>query len=382
MQANRANQQDLISRLHRTEGYLASDPSNVELLARAIDLSLEAHDLDRAAGHAEHARAHHPADPYLQCRYGHVLLAQGKASEAAPVFSGLLDAHPDVHLAYGLAACQLAGGAWADALATLAPYRDDPSLPPEAVSLMVRALHQLGDYAAGAALVEAWQEALQDHPDFCAAAGLFCLDAGQFDRAAALAERAMAAGQHSLEVLVTSATVALGRTDAELARQRFKEALAMNPSEGRSWSGLGMASMLGGDMAGAALQFEQAVRFMPAHIGSWHALGWCKLFAEDLDAAEDAFSAALAIDRNFGETHGALAVVAAHRGLSERARAGIEVALRLDAQCLSARYAEMALNGQLADPERFKAIALRLIRHHKTPAGEELGSVVERLARH
>ena len=66
-------------------------------------------------------------------------------------------------------------------------------------------------------------------------------------------------------------------------------------------------------------------------------MAWCNLMKKDLAAAQQNFEAAMALDRNFGETHGGLAVVLALQGRREEAKLSIERALRLDPQSLSAR---------------------------------------------
>jgi tetratricopeptide (TPR) repeat protein len=379
MQPNAAIQQDPNARLKRVEGYLKSDPGNLELLGMAIDLSLAAGDAGRAAAHASAARERHPANPFIDYRYGRTLIAQGRWREAEPLFTALLTAHPHVNVAYSLADCRLRAGDYAAALQTLAPFGADPALPPEAVTLMLRALHHLGDVEGATALVEAQGARMADDTDFLAAASLLHLDNGQVEQAAALAERVLSSGQRPVEALVTTGTVALARTDTDLAIERFNEVLAKNPSEGRSWSGLGTANLLRQDLASARTQLEQAVRLMPTHVGSWHALGWCQLFAKDIAGAERSFKTALGLDRNFGESHGALAVVAAHKGEVAAAKEAVERALRLDPACLSARYAQMVMNGQTEDPERFKAVAYRFLAGRKTQSGEAVTDVVERM---
>ncbi len=379
MQADPATLQDVNDRLARAESYLASDPSNVELLGMAIDLSLAVGDIARAASHAVSARAHHPSNPFIAYRYGHTLIAQGNWREAAPLFAALLATNPHTNVAYSLANCQLRAGEYADALQTLAPFREDPGLPPEALTLMLRAMHHLGDFDGASALAQAQAARMSADTDFLAAASLLHLDNGQLEQAASMATQALSQGKRPVEALVTSATIALASAQTNLAIERFNEVLSQNPSEGRSWSGLGTASLLRRDLSGARVQLKQAVRFMPGHIGSWHALGWCQLFEQDVDAAERSFSTALALDRNFAENHGALAVVAAHKGARAAANEAIERALRLDPGCLSARYAQMMLNGQTSDPERFKAIAYRFLSGHKTPSGESARQVVERM---
>lgn len=378
MQAS-VTEADLAGKLRRTEDYLVSDPNNAELLAMAIDLSLAADDLARAARHAEQARTTHPDNIPLQYRHAQVLAAVGKWDEAAASFAGMLKVNAHVSLASSLAGCHMHLGQFGAVLETLSPYADDARLPIEGATLMVRALHHLGQYSAAVDLVEATQARTAVDAAFCGAASLLYLDLGKTVLAEEMAERALEDGSPPLEALVTLGSTALGRLDTTSACLRFTEVLARNPSEARSWSGLGMASMLERDMHGGMGHFEQAVRLMPGHIGSWHGLGWCRLLSGDIDGAEHAFAAALALDRNFGESHGALAVVAAHRGQHAAAEQSIRTALRLNPKGLSAQYAQTILRGQANDTERFKAIALRLISTHKTAGGEPLSDVVARM---
>lgn len=88
--------------------------------------------------------------------------------------------------------------------------------------------------------------------------------------------------------------------------------------------------------------------------------GWACVLLADWPEAQRAFDTALQLDRNFAETHGALAVVQVHRGQAEVARATIERALRLDRTCLSAHYA-LALVGSAQDADRLRALAQRLL---------------------
>ncbi len=377
-QADKATPEQLNQQLARAEGYLQVDPGNTELLAMVIDLSLTAGDIARAQRHVDAACGQYPQDPFFQYRRGHVLVAQQRWSEAAPLFAAVLAAHPDANVAFSLAECQFRGGDYVAALATMEGYRADPALAPEAAILLVRALHHVGDFEGAQALVAAHRERLAGVPVFLAAASLMYMDDGKVEEATAMSDAALAGGVRPLEALVVNASLALAHANADIAIERYNEVLSMNPREGRSWSGLGMASLLRRDLAGAAVQLEQALVYMPGHIGTWHGLAWCRLFAQDMAGAAAAFDTALALDRNFGESHGGVAVVQALRGEREAAEASIRRALGLDPQSLSARYAQMVLSGQTSDPERFKAIAYRVMGMHKTITGESLASLVKR----
>ena len=89
---------------------------------------------------------------------------------------------------------------------------------------------------------------------------------------------------------------------------------------------------------------------MPGHVGSRHAVGWCHVLQQDLPAARANFAQALAMDRNFAESHGALAVVDVLQARTAEARRGIARALRLDSGCLSAVLAQKLLARASARP--------------------------------
>jgi hypothetical protein len=96
----------------------------------------------------------------------------------------------------------------------------------------------------------------------------------------------------------------------------------------------------------------------------------------DLQQAEQTFAQVLAMDRNFGESHGGLAVVHALQGKKAQAAEGAERALRLDPESLAAVYARMVLSGDTHDPTRFKKLALRLLSARSGPFGGSLADAV------
>ncbi|NVE01847.1 tetratricopeptide repeat protein [Massilia sp. BJB1822] len=364
------------AQLARTESYLAVDPGNTELLARAIDLGLAAGDAEKAAAHAQAALRQHPEDSFFQSRLGHVLLAQHQWEAAAALFSALLARFADANLAYNLAFARQAQGRFAEVRAALEPFARDAALAAPAATVLLRALHHLADFDAALALIARQEAQGQTDGVFFAVAGVVFLDAEQLQDAQRCSEAALAQGQASTEALVLSGSLALGHADGARASQAFEQALARNPAEGRAWSGLGIASMLELELPKAQQQLEQAVHYLPEHIGSWHALGWCRIFRQDLPGAEAAFRTALEMDRNFGDSHGGLAAVQALQGQRALAEEGIERALRLDRQSLSARYAQMVLSGEAADPVKFSVLARRILAGRPAPLGGSIGDLL------
>ena len=124
--------------------------------------------------------------------------------------------------------------------------------------------------------------------------------------------------------------------------------------------GLGTANLLKGQLHSAKAHLQKASANMPTDIGTLHALAWCHVLGGDLDEAHATFAGALALDPDWGESHGGMAVVDAMRGQADDAQASIERALRLDPECVPALYAQAILSGEAADPARLQAWAHRL----------------------
>lgn len=372
---------EAMQQLERNEGYLAADPDNLDLLARVIDLSFATGQPERAERHAEAALSHHPNDDFMQARLGSAYLAQCKWARAEALFAALLTRHADINLAYNLAYARLWQNRHAEAYAAMEPYLETAALSAPMATLLVRVLHHLGEGERAIALVEAHMRDCDADAVFLAAASLVYFDAGRLEEADRLSRNAQALAMPQRlppEALVTAGSLALARMDSDVATAIFQQVLEINPAEGRSWSGLGTASLLNRDLPAAQQQLEQAVKLMPSHIGSWHLLAWSRLLDGKLDGARSAFEAALGLDRNFGESHGGLAAVLALQGRRSEAEASIALAIGLDNSGLSARYAQMILAGETDDPVRFRALAMRLVSTREGAFGQNLGDVLGR----
>ena len=371
--------------LAKFSAFLQQDPTNPHLLAKVIDLALDAHELERAERHLQSALAVRPDDPFMLYRQGLLLSARHQWVDAAHVLARVHASHPDLNVGLALATAQFQQGQYAAALAALAPYEAMPDLPPHAATLLLRVLHHTGAMERAATVIDHYLPSLEQDAGFAGTAALALFDLGEVERADRLAQASLAmTSKPSLEALVVCASVALARNENARARVQFEQALQLRPDDGRSWSGLGMSSMLAGDLVQATQELERAVQYMPGHIGTWHLLGWSRLFQRDLAGAKAAFGSALERDRNFGESHGAMAVVLAFEGEREAAQSAIERALRLDPQGMSARYAGMVLANQADDPVHLREVAERLLRERAAPGDASLTDMLKRfqLSRH
>jgi hypothetical protein len=89
---------------------------------------------------------------------------------------------------------------------------------------------------------------------------------------------------------------------------------------------------------------------------------------------------ALDLDRNFAESHGSLATVAALRGDQATAKREIDIANRLDPGCLSAKLAASLLKRAANDPDGARELIATtvagLTRDDKSPLAALLAGLV------
>lgn len=224
--------------------------------------------------------------------------------------------------------------------------------------LLVMTYHHLGLMAEAAAVADANAEPARADAGLAGAYALLYLDQSRPSDAGRWAKVALALDERCLDALTVDATLSLAQGDRKRASQAFESALAVAPQTGRAWVGLGSIALLERDFPRALERLNRGVELMGGHVGSWHVLAWAYLLSGDLVNAERAFERALALNRNFAETHGGLAAVAAMRGDGAAARRSLETALRLDPGCLSAQFARSVLAGQSGQPEQARAIVL------------------------
>jgi tetratricopeptide (TPR) repeat protein len=372
-----SNHPSAADRLARLLRYVDTDPANPALRGEIAEACLSLGRADEALSHAQAGLRAVPGDAQLANAKARALMSLGRHAEAIPVLAALLQQRPDAHLAFNLAYAQLQSGDAKSAHDTLAPFASGEPEPALA-TLWVRCLHHLGELESAIAFARSHEARFASDAAFLAAAALAYFDGEAFEDADRVSRAALALEPGLVEGLMVRGSLALGRADAAAALADLAEAVRCRPKDGRALSGLGMAKLLAGDGAGARDALRQAVSLMPLHIGTWHALGWSCIVLKSLDEAADAMRHALDLDRNFGESHGAVAVVAALAGRREEAQAAIDRALGLDPRGLSARYAQMVLSGEAADPEKFDRAARRVLSSRSLPGGLTLADLFTR----
>jgi Flp pilus assembly protein TadD len=349
-------------RLARLAGYLGSDPGNSRLMAEVIDLSLSLGDRSRATETLKAALERYPDDPGFVFRRANLAIVERRLDDAEQALRQLCGAKPvDLAVHHNLAYVMVLQGRPGDAAALLEPAATGEAASVESTTLLVHALHHAGRTAEA---IDRARQALQHWPEdsqLLAVASLALWDGAESTDAQKLAERSLAIDPDVVAALATCGSVALEHGDPEAAGRYFRRAVAVNESDGRSWSGLGLSSLMLERIDDALCELERAVELMPGHIGTWHALGWCRLAAGRREQARAAFQSALDLDRNVADSHGALGVMAAMEGRDAEARASINRAFALDRNCLSAGYARALLLGEARNAGSLAQVAKRLL---------------------
>jgi len=363
-------------RLDRLLGFLHSDPQNENLRAdvfeQAFSLGNEEVAEQQIAVGLELGRAPNA----WRFREAHLRMAQRRFEEAEELLAILkqqMGPHPAISHNLGFIAALR--GDYKTCFEELEPWTSkdsDVEVDPAIQTLWLKSLHHLSKLDFALQWVDQRRALAKLTPAAIGVASLIAIDADQTLKAKELAGQALAAGDASLETLLARSAVALAERDTAGAHQYLLQAMHREPDNGRCWSTLGLTQMLEMNVAAARQSLQKAVALMPGHIGTWHSLGWACLVDKDIDAAQQAFEAAMQLDRNFGESHGALAIIAAMRGDRTSAIEQIRRATGLDKNSLSAGYAQAVLNGETADPRSLQNAMHGLLSTRLAPMGEPM----------
>ncbi|MBY8825547.1 hypothetical protein [Sphingomonas colocasiae] len=347
-------------KLARLLTYLESDPFNADLLTDAVQTSLDTGDLDRAETLNERLIEVLPIDfrgPYYK---NMIAMKRGEFAKAAAGLARLLEEHDYPNVRFGLA--------WSEAMIgkkhEVLPLLDDRTVEaiPAAAMLKLQVMHENGDFDGAFAFAH---QAMELHPadqGLMAAVATLATDMEDMELARHCADKA---GNHP-EGLAVSALVQLQNGDPVSARDLYDRSLSIRDHNPRAWVGRGLSALMDHAPQEAARDIDKGAQQFGDHIGSWIAAGWAHCIAGDLNAARQRFEHALAIDHNFAETHGSLAVIDILEGNQDAARRKVATAIRLDRECFAAALAQVLLSSD--DPARANQIVEQAM---QTPLNEK-----------
>jgi tetratricopeptide (TPR) repeat protein len=342
------------SRLARLLGFLESDPRNLRLIADAASAAFDEQSFAQAYELLARYAALEPLPPELLNLKGLVALAEGKFAEAASAFAGLRAEADNPVLRFNLAWAKANMGAYREAIGLL----DDEALAaaPRAPALKIHAMHHLMLYGEALAEGERLAKRYPGDEALMGALATLALDAERADLALVYGRQATGntEGQAALGFL------ALGENKDRDALALFDRAIAAQPGNPRAWVGKGLGLLASGNAKDGVDAIDRGAELFHDHLGSWIASGWAHFVNGQNDKARASFERAMAIDPNFSECHGGLAVLDVIAGDFEKAKRESEIALRLDRNSLGgALSASMLLDksGNAKAAQRVRDIA-------------------------
>jgi Tfp pilus assembly protein PilF len=189
---------------------------------------------------------------------------------------------------------------------------------------------------------------------------------GDIQRAAAVAEVALAAGQVDPLVLNLAAWRREEAGDYAGAHGLLKQALALSPGDVLVLGAIGAVLRKEHRLDEALAVLDRVVAAEPRHSAAWLERGYTLEALRAEAAAAESYKRALAVDPNLAPALGKLADIAAKKGERESAKAWSDRALALDPANPSATFAAAAMEieagagAQAAERlERLRATALK-----------------------
>lgn len=364
-------------RLSRLLGFLRQDPQNLVLLRDAADEAMKGGQWQQARELVSQALALAPQDPSSRYRMAVILSQQGEASSALTYTQALIDEGESHEAVLYQHACALVlVGQHVEAAPLLDGLQAHADHFPEFHYFHIRALHAVGRLDEAIAVASS----LQEDPIAQGMLSLLYTDSDSMDEGQALARQVLARDPDNVDALLAAGTglMAMERSDAALPA--FEQVLRRHPDSGRAWMGIGLARLSVGDTAGARAALERTVALLPSHLGSWNALAWVQMIQEDHAGAARTLDAALKVNRNFGETHGTLAVLKAAQQEWKDAEHHAEIAVRLQPESFAGRFAQTLVLEHRGHPKQAAFLLEQMMRNYSAPAGGNLIDVVQRYA--
>jgi len=357
------------ARLERLLSYIERDATNLKLRKDAVREAIDTGQWGTARELIDAGLQAEPAEADLLALSGFAYLqAQHYGDAEQALLAALARGVNAPDLRYNIAFADFMQRRYAEALEWLTPPDVAQALP-LALTLRARCLHHLGRPLEAIADCKARLIATPDDADTLGLVALLLYEQRQSDDAMENLKAALRQNPRQLEAMLALASIQADAQDPEAASASFQSLLQAHPQCGRGWLGLALLKLGRMRPDEARHDIEFAAEHLPEHIGTWHVLAWVQIMQGDVAGAEQAFERALVLDRNFGETHGGLAVIAALQGREDDAREGIRRALRLNPQGLSAHHAELLLLKRHGRDAEAKALVESVL-EQPTPQGD------------
>jgi tetratricopeptide (TPR) repeat protein len=365
-------------RLKQLLKYLEFTPNNANLLSDVVTTAIEAKDTDAAKAALGNALAQQPVSAELLAHAGLMYLQLNEHTAAYEALRQAVEnGVEDISVTYNLAYSQYQLRDFAGAMKTLAPVLTSDELPKEVAMLSARCKHNTDSLESGIEQLESFLAQRGHDADVEGLLALLLCDNDQPDAALTHANRTLKTSPLNFDALIARAGANMTSRSYHSALSDFTKASSINPSSGRAWSGLAQVAFYNFEFDSALDHLQKAVRHMPDHIGTWHLLGWTWLMKEDYSSALEAFEESYKLDRNFGETHGALASVYALAGQADKAEKHIKLAKKLAPEGFSYLYASMVMLNKQNRQQEAQALFEKVKTTHYAALGTTPAHLVE-----
>lgn len=155
-----------------------------------------------------------------------------------------------------------------------------------------------------------------------------------------IAQRALAIDSSQVDALLASAYLLIDLQRYPEAALYIQKGLDEAPGVGRFWSMLGQIKLVEGNLPAADQALKRSVLLMPDHVGTWLLKGWSNWLQNRLPQAEADFKNALLLDRNFAESHAAIAATLFKLDQRDAAELSLAKARRLNPSSITIVYVE------------------------------------------
>lgn len=369
-------------RFERFQSFLKTDPNNISLRLQTIELAIKCQAWDLANQIIQDGLEIFPDNIDLHAHAGMISLKNQQYLLACEQFEFAVSrSNPvDPAILYNYAFALFYSAQYEKAHSILEQTPVDDSLRKSVHVLSARSLHHLGKREEAVEILNQLSiDELDEEAEGVLALLLYELE--KSTEALKAANHVLALNPLQLDALLARASIEAESEDFDAARVDYTTATNAHPTCGRAWSGLGQIDLRDFQFDKAQADLETAVKYMPNHIGTWHMLAWIHIMNNRADEAKYAFDRSYEIDRNFGETHGGLAVVAAMQQQRKLAEQCIRRASKLNPDGFAVYYAQLLLLQSEGKQDEAKALYDRVMTTTKLPSGETPGDLVkQRLA--
>ncbi len=344
-------------RIERLKSFYFQEPNNLQLLNDLITLYYNENYLEELIEFAIEIEDSILSDAQVAYRVGMACLTIGKYQFAEKCFYFCNKSYPEnTATAYNYAFSKYALHQFEQSLEIINSVEKKWHDTPELKLLAARCFHQTQNLELA---LEAITKFIQIKPDSLEAIGLkslILLDSGSYKEAEELSKQVLDSDENLLEPIIAMVSSLIAQGNYEQAQGWVEKGIDKHPKVGRIWQSKGQLEMLNMQFERAESSLKTSINNMSNHIGTWHLLAWTQLILDKTDSARGSFNSALKLDRNFADSHGAIAMMDVLSGDIKQAEENVKRALKLDPRCATGLYAKSLILERQGDNQRAKLI--------------------------